>query len=242
MKFYIQVENKKHCFDFCALAEFGCRQMKYQYKYFEDVSEIKHDPNNIIVGSVEQSLKYLQLNNIMQPSAIDLLHFKQYLGRPVKLIDSKELLSTYTKENYPIFAKPYDKIKAFDGTILTSDFDAHIVLQRVDCMLAVQPVMDILSEYRMYIHNRKILAVKSYLGDPLVFPDKTVLKEVAEYAFGFLPYRSFCLDFAIIQENGWTKTVLLEPNDAWAIGNYGLEPYLYVNFLKDRWLQIMGTI
>ena len=238
---YIQIENGRHCFDFFALAEFGCRQLKYEYSYFEDASEIKHDPNNVIVGSVEQSMKYMEIHGITSPPAIDLLHFKQYLGRSVKLISTKELLSTYKDDNYPIFAKPYDKIKAFDGTILMNDFDAHIVLQKIDCILAVQPIMNILSEYRVYIHHKKILAVKSYLGDPLIFPDKSVIKQVVEFANSTLTHRSYCLDFAAIFENGWTKTILLEPNDAWAIGNYGLEPSLYVNFLKDRWLQITNN-
>lgn len=236
MTFYIQTEGKKHCFDFGALAEMGCRQMKWKYKYFEDVSEIKYDPQNIIVGSVEQTLKYWQ-GNVQIPPAIDLLDFKEFLGREVRLVKSSEFLDTQTE--YPVFVKPYDVVKAFDGTQLTSKFDAHVVLQKLDLVLAVQPVLDILSEYRMYFHNDSILAVKSYgFGDPLMFPDRNFMMKCIDFARDFLPHKSFCLDFGVIRQNGWTKTILIEPNDAWAIGNYGLEPHLYVCFLKDRWLQI----
>lgn len=236
MIFYIQTEGKKHCWDFGAIAEIGCRQMKWKHKYFEDVSEIPYNPRHIVVGSVEQTLKYWK-GRVQAPAALDLLDFQEYLGRDVRLINSKEFLKSQAQ--YPIFAKPYNCIKAFDGTQLTSQFDAEMVLKSLDVTLAVQPVLDILSEYRMYINNGKILAVKSYGGgDPLVFPDKIVMKQCFNFATQFLPHKSFCLDFGVIVQNGWTKTVLIEPNDAWAIGNYGLEPYLYVNFLKDRWLQI----
>lgn len=236
MIFYIQTENKKHCFDFGALAEIGCRQMKWKYKYFQDVSEIPYNPQHIVVGSVEQTLKYWE-GRVQAPAAIDLLDFKQFLGREVRLIKSSEFLQT--QKTYPVFAKPYDVIKAFDGTQLMSEFDAHLVLQHLDVVLAVQPILDIVSEYRMYVSDGRILTLKFYgAGDPLMFPDKNMMMECFDFAVQFLPHRSFCLDFGVIVQNGWTKTVLIEPNDAWAIGNYGLEPYMYVNFLKNRWLQI----
>jgi hypothetical protein len=35
---------------------------------------------------------------------------------------------------------------------------------------------------------------------------------------------------------------LIEINDGWAIGNYGLNPIDYFSFVKARWLQITGIL
>jgi hypothetical protein len=35
---------------------------------------------------------------------------------------------------------------------------------------------------------------------------------------------------------------LIEINDGWAIGNYGLNPIDYFSFVKTRWLQITGVL
>ena len=46
--------------------------------------------------------------------------------------------------------------------------------------------------------------------------------------------------FYIIKENG--DTFLIEVNDGWAIGNYGLSPDRYYSFVKNRWLQLTGIL
>lgn len=37
------------------------------------------------------------------------------------------------------------------------------------------------------------------------------------------------------------KTLLIEVNDAWALGCYGLESHLYAKFLLTRWAQLTDT-
>jgi len=43
-----------------------------------------------------------------------------------------------------------------------------------------------------------------------------------------------------IDEKG--TNYLIEINDGWAIGNYGLNPVDYFSFVKTRWLQITGIL
>jgi hypothetical protein len=45
------------------------------------------------------------------------------------------------------------------------------------------------------------------------------------------------LDFGVSADG---RTLLIEANDAFALGAYGLDAVVYANMLEDRWLQIVG--
>jgi hypothetical protein len=47
------------------------------------------------------------------------------------------------------------------------------------------------------------------------------------------------MDFGVLEDG---STVLVECNDGWSIGNYGLCHLKYYQMLKDRWLQITGIL
>ena len=72
----------------------------------------------------------------------------------------------------------------------------------------------------------------------MLFPNKEFILNCIDTAKKELDYHSYTLDFGIL-ENG--KTILIEVNDAFAIGNYGLEPSDYYYFIRNRWLQITGV-
>lgn len=237
INFWIQREKRKHCFDFGAIAEFGCRQLQWKYKFFENFSEIVYKPHNVLVGSVEQSLSYLISQDIEIPKPIDLLLFKDFLNREIVLRNSLDFL--VNNKQYPVFVKPHDVLKAFNGTVLMNDFDAHLVLRGINCVIAVQPIVNILTEWRCYIHKGKPIACKQYMGNPLVFPDPEFINNTIGFANANLPHIAYTLDFGV---NDKGETFLIEPNDAYAIGNYGVEPEDYCRMVKDRWFQITKII
>jgi len=80
------------------------------------------------------------------------------------------------------------------------------------------------------------LGIYWYLGDFRVFPDMKIIDEaIAEYTKNGAP-AGYSIDFGVT-DNG--KTLLVECNDGWSLGNYGLEPSKYCRLLGRRWHEMM---
>ncbi|RWZ87227.1 MAG: DUF4343 domain-containing protein [Hydrotalea sp. AMD] len=221
----------------------GAEYMDHNVKVFEDVSTIPEDPTNILVGSVESLTEWLTKNGYPVPEAVDLLQYNQFLGRPIAestMEDFSEWIKTVNREwinRYPTFIKPKSSIKAFTGFVPTDTLTLQVYTHGYNGPIWMQGFVSIVSEYRCYVSNNKIIGMKHYSGDCLVYPDSQFIKNCFEHSKTILDYHSYTLDFGIL-ENG--QTILIEVNDGWAIGNYGLEPLQYYLFVRDRWLQMTG--
>ena len=76
-----------------------------------------------------------------------------------------------------------------------------------------------------------------YKGEFRVFPDFSVVDAaVATY----LPSPSaYGIDFGVTQDG---RTLLVETNEAYSLGCYGLTPLLYSTFLECRWHELATPI
>ena len=100
-----------------------------------------------------------------------------------------------------------------------------------------------LSEYRMFVHNGEVVGMKHYAGDPFIFPDPVVLEKMVKRAQAMVQ-SAYALDVGVAHfperpEKIRTPTLLVEANDAYALGAYGLSPLVYVNLIESRWHQMM---
>lgn len=241
VRVYYQCVDKLPLWDFCADAWLGARYQDIEARPFERAEDVPNSPYHIIVGSVEESLKWLGMHGYQTPTEIAV---EPTIPRQKHRLEDYLLINT----EYPKFIKPFSQIKAFTGTVVRSKQDAEYATVGYNDEVWVSNVVRFLSEWRMYIHNGKILKVCNYAGDPLLFPDYQEMDSAHQYYTGKLGhYKSFVLDFGIVDEPGPAlncpcngDTILIEGNDAWAIANYGLEPVDYLNFIKDRWFQLTG--
>jgi hypothetical protein len=235
-------------FDFGSVALHGALDLGYFINMFEDVDRVPGGPEHVIIGCVETTVKYMQAHGIAVPQAIDMVdQFKGFTGRRIWAVDSVESFLSAQKalvgENpWPVFAKPHGQIKAFTGTVLTSQFDAELVLKDYTGPLMLQEVVDFASEWRLYVDRGKIVALKHYKGDSMEYPLPWSVETCFKYAEGILPHLAYTLDFGVIKSSNpddtSRQTVLIEPNDMWAIGCYGLEPRDYVKACVSRWVQM----
>jgi hypothetical protein len=237
---HFPTDKKRLLFDFCYSAKMGAEFLGINVKVFEDSSEVPEDPTNILVGSVEQCSKWLDMNGYGTPDAIDISIFGQYLRREVAYMDmddfTKCALEMQREGAYePMFIKPATKIKAFTGFVVDDPKMISLWSNNFTGRIQIQPVIDnIFSEYRCYISNNKIVGMKHYLGDPLLFPNAEFIRECKKKG-DELNLHSYTLDFGVTEDN---ETLLIESNDGWAIGNYGLDPETYYLFVRNRWLQM----
>ncbi len=231
IKLYYRVDEKGIPFDnFCSDAAIGANDMGIECIPFTDIKSISQHPYNIVVTTVEESLEWLCYNI----QAIDDKWAKEFKKREEKITTIAEI------DKYPCFIKPYKHIKAFTGIIVENEKEARLFTQDFKDSISCQEVVDVESEYRLYYTElRGVLGIKHYLGDPYLIPDKDFVESVLKSAKKNLKEKSFTLDFGI-KDIG--ETFLIEINDGWAVGNYGLPPDKYFSFVKDRWLQLTGVV
>lgn len=218
-------------FDFCYSAKMGAEQSGIKVKTFENSLEVPSDPTNIVVGSVESCSNWLFDNDFPVPEPIFLAEYIDFTGRGIGTCDINDV------QEYPVFIKPLHTIKAFTGFVANNAFDKQVFSEQYQGWVCYQDVIELVSEYRMYISNHKILGMKHYSGDCLQFPNSAVIRACFNRAKQLIDYHSYTLDFGVLESG---ETVLIEINDGFATGNYGLEPLKYYLFCRNRWLQLTG--
>jgi len=136
----------------------------------------------------------------------------------------------------PVFAKPLASAKEFAGTVLATVADLDRVRHLGDDLplQAAEPV-GFASEWRYFVLRGGIVGVAHYKGDCFTHPDAaTVRRAVAGYADSPAAYG---LDFGVTADG---RTLLIEANDGFALGCYGLDPVIYCEMLEARWCEIVG--
>lgn len=148
------------------------------------------------------------------------------------------------------FVKPM-KTKLFTGFVYDASLQSHEYtdhdqeqLQRMKSLPASEPVwrceeVRFLSEWRFYIHDHQILGRGRYDpdgADDAPQPDEGVVKQ-AVAAMRKAGIAAYALDMGVLATG---RTVLVEANDAWALGLYGraLPAAAYWGMLRARWQQI----
>jgi hypothetical protein len=230
---YIQDNGKRghSLFDFGDSAKHGAEINNIKVKTFTDSLSVPGDPTNILVGSVEQCEQWLTRYGYKVPTPISLNMFQDYLGRNVWETNMDEITT------FPIFVKPSTKIKAFTGFVADTPFDLALYSENYRGSVWAQQEVDIISEYRLYVTNNRVIGLKHYAGDWHIFPDSDFIQRCFHQSIHCIDSHSYTLDFGVLEDG---RTILVEANDGWATGNYGLEPYDYYIFCRNRWLQMTG--
>lgn len=230
-KLYYRVNENGVPFDnFCSDAAIGANEAGISCIAFCDIKDVPFNPYHIVVTSVEES--------------------QEWLGRKIETIDDSWARRFKERKEYfctleaipffPCFIKPATEIKAFTGLIVNNEREVRLYTNNYDGQLSVQEIVEFESEYRVYVNrDRGILGIKHYLGDPYLVPQKDFVDEIVKSAKENLKENSYTLDIGIDKNS---KNYLIEINDGWAIGNYGLPPDKYYSFIKNRWLQLTGVL
>lgn len=96
-------------------------------------------------------------------------------------------------------------------------------------------VVEFVSEYRVLVHQGLVFACRHYKGDCTTFPDMSVVLEAIK-CFKRAPV-GYALDFGVTDDG---RTLLVEVNDAWALGSYGTPPLPFTEMVINRWKEIVG--
>lgn len=139
----------------------------------------------------------------------------------------------------PIFIKPVEH-KLFTGFVYdNSQFARRLVVTLPDETLVLAcDVVNFVSEYRTMILDNQILDCRRYKGDWSKAPDRKIVEDAVEIMRGKSP-KAYCLDFGVTDDG---RTLLVEMNDGFAFGNYGMNCILYAKMIAARWWELAGGV
>lgn len=194
----------------------------------QDFKKLKR-PNLVVpIGSVEFVHEYIRLNfgknNVPKPINVPQeLMTTDFCKRKIKNVSAGELTPGW-------FAKSNDLLKGFTGEFTGKE--------KLEGNYQTSELIDILSEWRVFVHRGKIVGLQNYSGDPFMVPSKSIILEMID-AYYPSP-SSYTLDVAVINTGA---TVVIEVHNFYSCGLYGFRNYniLPIMFI-DWWFQFTRSL
>ena len=143
-----------------------------------DQVSINEISDGIPIGSIEFVQKWLKLvHNIDRINPIEIpsiLRKDEFLKRTYKIVPFEQIPSSGN-----FFIKDVSQLKGFSYNGYIEYLKNNVEFDFIDKthLFQVSEIVNVLSEYRVYIINGKIEAISHYDGDPLVFPDAVLINK-----------------------------------------------------------------
>jgi hypothetical protein len=210
---------------------FGCETAPFYG--FGDIQKIEDlGPEVGLAGYVGDIKEALSKIGKPHPENVDYPdELKEFLGRDISISTLEEIRNHPGKE---VFIKPIEQ-KLFTGFVWSGD---DISRRRI-CTLGNEvkvftcESLNIISEYRCFILDFEILDCRRYKGDWHVAPSLGTVYYALDFLRGVKKFpRAFCLDWGILKSG---ETILIEMNEGYAFGHYGMAPDLVARMLSARW-------
>jgi hypothetical protein len=170
---------------------------------------------------------------------------------PLYLVTTlKEAQKKFASDGKKLFIKPRQN-KLFSGLVLDgADYTSIRGLDPETPIIAYDAFKsNLITEWRIYVHRNKMVDSRNYSGDFTIPPDydyvREVIKENKSSAFPL----AYTIDMGVLEQGEnhslyrgmkFDNNVVVEFNDMWAIGNYGMPNDLYLELLKDRYYEILN--
>ena len=238
-KVYIQAPNGFPVDDWALTAYLGWRNTGTDIIFFEGIEEVPASKWHIVVADIESTNAYFKRLGIPPKMSLNIpKSIERYTGRYVYRDTMKNLRIAVEADchQYPFFVKPDGLSKEFIGGVVKDKERFHLHFSKIpdESPVLISEVVNFISEYRAYVVEGQMVGLYWYLGDFRKFPDVTVIDSaIADYEDAPAGYS---IDFGITDDG---RTLLIECNDGWSLGNYGLEPSKYCRLLGRRWHELM---
>lgn len=230
-----------HSINTCnAYLGFAARGFEITFAEFPDMmsGETSVEADRITVGAVAFVRKALERLGATVPTLDYPALLQRFLGRRIWQSTLGAVRDTWQPDTPPQFVKPLEVHKAFVGYVI-KEYRDLIRTVRLPDDLAVwvsEPVVW-LSEWRFHVLNGAVVGAGHYHGDPVRFPDAAIVRG-AVAAFATEAPVAYGLDFGVTQDG---ETKLVEVNDAFALGCYGVDRLTYSQMIEARWRELVGT-
>lgn len=218
----------------CASARRGFEQLGIEVVPFSnnDVLDLA-TRNDVVVGGMLVCQHALNLQGVAIPSIDYPYNIREFLGRridsmPVAAIEPADL---------PVFVKPVEEKDLPGAVVRTYDELAPYLGKGDDYELLVSEPVNFISEWRVFVRYRQVLGATHYLGDRAVEPDWVIAQRAISHFYSDRP-NGYGLDLGVTDDG---RTLIVEVNDGFALGSYGLDDVSYALLLSARWAQLMSV-
>ncbi len=215
----------------------GFREKGYELRCFEfaELSEIEITAETPVVGGIPVVVAALERLGVSVPLLPSIPAEIQKFAARATWQGTMQDARNAVADGRSVFVKPtpIDR-KLFTGVVFHVFRDtiqtAHVLS---DYPVICSDVVEFVSEYRCFVLDGEILDIRHYKGDFRVFPDVSIIDSaVAEYRHAPAAYG---IDFGVTRDG---RTLLVETNEAYSLGCYGLTPLLYSTLIERRWNEL----
>ncbi len=203
--------------------------------------QLAPDPATMVAGDVKCVQRHLRRLGVEAPAPDDYPSvFQHLLGRKIHATTFRHAISEASRG--PIFVKPRERVKHFTGFVMDFEVSDCYAAQHVGLNESVwvsEPVK-FLTEYRMFfvfgrcVGTQLVPATERHLPVAASPDYRAFLIASGDHA-DTLP-AAYLLDVGVTEDG---RTLLVECNDAYACGAYGLSADVYASVLATRWVELV---
>ena len=233
MRAYIHAFRGKPYNDDCRVAYDGFRKLGVETVLFTTNEEFDtRNPEDVVVGGT------IMIWNALNERGIESGHhdyppeLTDFRGRNIRQIKLKDI----RHETLPVFIKPVEEKTAPGiGVNTWADLEDYKQLD-LETEIYCSEVVNFISEWRCFLLYSKVISICFYYGDKTAECDRSVIDSAVK-AYSSMP-AGCAMDFGVTDDG---RTLLIEVNDGFSLGTYGLEETLYARLLTARWAELNGT-
>lgn len=234
-----RVYLQKHLGEFVAPSVFtayeGFRFTGYDCVGFEEpeLAALDLTPETPVVGWVRTVQAALRQLDVPVPPPIDYPEaLRPWFGRT---IEATTLGALRSNKACNLFVKPVEH-KLFTGFTVgdlhdweeAKDFSDDTPVWR-------SGLVEFDSEWRCFVREGRLVGIRHYFGDPWCLPQREAVRNMIR-AWDDAPV-GCAIDVGVTPAG---DTVLVEVNDGFALGDYGLPTLTYFELIRSRWGQMVG--
>lgn len=217
---------------FCAY--FGFSMMGAEIVFYDGNPPEGLSREDVVVGFISQIKMALRNLGIDPPTEIDYPEsLQEYLGRKVWKDNLHRIYGS--PETWPVFVKPISG-KQFNGTLIKSTKELVGIGSQQDRPIWCSEPVNFVTEYRCFIRYGKMIDAKHYKGEFWKQPHFPVVDRIL--ADWKEQPAAFTIDLGLTDDN---RTLLIEVNDGFSMGHYGLHFAKYAQMISARWHEMVGV-
>lgn len=209
--------------------------MGHEIVMFHTSEELQQSAiGDVVVGYVGTVRRRLADFNIITPEMDYPDELTSFLGR--RIWKTKMSQVTNHPEIWPVFVKPVEN-KKFTGVVVRSTRDlVGCGICGEDPDVFCSEIVNFKAEWRCFVRYGRFLDVRPYKGDWRLHYNPNII-EAAVKDFTAAP-NGYAIDFGVTEDG---RTLMIEVNDGYALGCYGLLYLDYAKLLSARWAELTNT-
>lgn len=216
-----------------ANAYIGFEKMGWETILFNNRVPQPWKPEDMMVATIPTIRDTLRLMGINPPKEMDYPNeLKDLYGRRLW----EDNLDRYANDpaSWNTFIKPKEG-KRFDGRVVNSFKDLIACGSQLESVpIWVSDKVNIVAEWRCFVRYNTIVGARPYKGDWRVQFDYNI----PERALALLKTKpaGFSIDIGVTDSG---QTIVIELNDGYSLGSYGLSSTEYAKILSARWYEMV---